>query len=84
MLRASQKFDVKSCRFQIEPPWKPDLKSETDLKYISEDFISAPVSLTPTESALEPIEEEAAYFQSFSYQGSRSSLSSRLSNMSTT
>lgn len=66
---------------KIEPPWKPLLDSDTDLKYFSPEFLSEPVSLQP-HSPLESISEEPDQaFTSFSY-GSKWSLSSHLSQMS--
>ncbi|ESN90376.1 hypothetical protein HELRODRAFT_119785, partial [Helobdella robusta] len=32
---------------KIEPPWKPTLESDTDLRYFSQEFVNEPVSLTP-------------------------------------
>lgn len=69
---------------QVQPPWKPDIKSDTDTKYIPDEFANEPVQLTPPEHPhrqLASITEETAdmpYFQSFSYHGSRGSLDSYL------
>ena len=79
---------------QIQPPWKPDIQSDTDTKYIPDEFANEPVHLTPPKTGaaagtgghqLSSIAEteELPYFESFSYHGSRASLSSYLSNMST-
>jgi RAC serine/threonine-protein kinase len=83
---------------QIQPPWKPDIQSDTDTKYIPDEFANEPVHLTPPKAGgggggggtggghqLSSIAEteELPYFESFSYHGSRASLSSYLSNMST-
>lgn len=75
---------------KITPPWKPDIQSDLDTKYIPEEFASEPVELTPTRdghasSHLASIAEsdEMPLFESFSYHGSRSSLCSYLSAMST-
>jgi len=77
---------------KVTPPWKPDIKSEIDTKYIPDEFANEPVHLTPpTEQAgggaknpalLAVNEEELPYFQSFSYHGSRSSLGDYLSGTS--
>jgi len=69
---------------KVQPPWKPDIKSDTDTKYIPDEFANEPVQLTPPEHPhrqLASITEESAdmpYFQSFSYHGSRGSLDSYL------
>lgn len=67
---------------QIKPPWEPDIQSETDTKYIPEEFSTETVTLTPPgeDSSLNSIEEEdMPYFKQFSYHGSRSSFGSYLS-----
>ncbi|XP_036363257.1 RAC-gamma serine/threonine-protein kinase isoform X1 [Octopus sinensis] len=70
---------------KITPPWRPDVKSADDTKYIPEEFAREPVALTPPQTItppLEAIEEdefELPYFSQFSYHGSRSSLGSYLS-----
>lgn len=70
---------------KVQTPWKPDIKSETDTKYIPDEFASEPVQLTPPGQTsggrqLASITEEGElpYFQSFSYHGSRGSLDSYL------
>lgn len=75
---------------KIPPPWKPDIRSDLDTKYIPEEFANEPVELTPAResrmnSHLASIAEgeELPYFDSFSYHGSRGSLCSYLSAMST-
>lgn len=80
---------------KIAPPWKPDIQSDTDTKYIPDEFANEPVHLTPPKTSAataavvqQPLAsiaegEELPYFESFSYHGSRASLSSYLSNMST-
>lgn len=58
---------------QITPPWKPDIKSDTDTKYIPEEFANDAVQLTPPAAGpLASIDEgdELPYFESFSYHGS--------------
>ena len=70
---------------QIEPPWKPDIKSESDTKYIPDEFSTETVTLTPPDAGekggLSSIDEaeEMPYFTQFSYGGSRSSFGSYLS-----
>ena len=65
---------------QLDPPWKPDIQSEADTKYIPEEFLRETVTLTPPEEdpTLSSIDEadELPYFQQFSYHGSRSSYGS--------
>lgn len=65
------------------PPWKPDINTQADTKYIPEEFASEPVHLTPPSkhAPLDSIneDEELPYFESFSYHGSRGSLGSYLS-----
>lgn len=77
---------------RVTPPWKPDITSDTDTKYIPEEFSNEPVQLTPPENdrlaAVVAGENggELPYFEKFSFQGSRGSLGSYLStsSMSTT
>ncbi len=71
-------------------PWKPDVENEYDTKYIPEEFLREAVALTPPErhEPLDSIREDAPYFETFSFHGSRSSLNtgsfvSRMSCMST-
>ena len=59
---------------QIPPPWKPDINSDIDTKYIPDEFASEPVHLTPTDgSQLTAIDEDDGmpHFEQFSYHGSR-------------
>ncbi len=64
----------------------PDIKSDSDTKYIPEEFSSEPVALTPPgKDSLESINEDVEdlpYFESFSYHGSRGSMNSFLSTSS--
>ncbi|XP_067680069.1 RAC-gamma serine/threonine-protein kinase-like isoform X1 [Haliotis asinina] len=69
---------------KICPPWKPDVKSAWDTKYIPEEFAQEPMSTSPSElggSHLESITEdnELPYFEQFSYHGSRNSFGNYLS-----
>ncbi|KAK7488385.1 hypothetical protein BaRGS_00020359 [Batillaria attramentaria] len=61
----------------IPPPWKPDVKSAWDTKYIPEEFAQESMQLTPSDhhqlhDRLDPINEdpELPYFEQFSYHGS--------------
>lgn len=81
------------CMWQLTPPWKPDISSDCDTKYIPEEFSNEPVQLTPPEgsqltaaAAAGDNVGELPYFEKFSYHGSRGSLGSYLStsSMSTT
>jgi len=66
--------------FQLPVPWKPQVDSDCDTKYIPEEFASEPVHLTPPHHRkLDDISEEP-YFEQFSYHGSRGSLGSFLSS----
>jgi hypothetical protein len=68
---------------QVAAPWKPEITSDGDTKYIPDEFACEPVELTPPTHDLGPITEaeEMPYFESFSYHGSRgSSLGSYLSH----
>ena len=57
---------------QVEPPFKPQVTSETDTRYFDEQFTKEPVQFTPPKSAAS-FAGEMPYFQSFSY-GARSVL----------
>lgn len=81
------------CVWQLTPPWKPDISSDCDTKYIPDEFSNEPVQLTPPEgsqltaaAAAGDNVGELPYFEKFSYHGSRGSLGSYLStsSMSTT
>ena len=68
---------------QIEPPFKPQVTSDTDTRYFEEEFTGENVQLTPPDanSRLE-ITNEINYFDSFSFYGSKSSLNSQKSHSS--
>ncbi|XP_068688435.1 RAC-gamma serine/threonine-protein kinase-like [Montipora capricornis] len=52
---------------RIKPPFKPVVKSETDVSNFDEDFTNEPVDLSPPEGTLTEIaEEDEANFQQFS------------------
>lgn len=62
---------------KIPPPWKPDVKSSWDTKYIPEEFAQESMQMTPSDhhqlhDRLDPINEdpELPYFEQFSYHGS--------------
>ncbi|KAK7104967.1 RAC-beta serine/threonine-protein kinase A-like isoform X4 [Littorina saxatilis] len=62
---------------KLTPPWKPDVKSAWDTKYIPEEFASESMHMTPNidhhlSDRLDPINEDAElpYFEQFSYHGS--------------
>ncbi|KAI7691671.1 RAC serine/threonine-protein kinase [Sarcoptes scabiei] len=69
---------------KIEPPFKPQVTSDTDTKYFDQEFTGESVQLTPPErtSALSSIVEEGEqpYFQQFSYHGSATTLSESLNS----
>lgn len=69
---------------RLPPPWKPDVQSEFDTKYIPEEFAREPVALTPPDQGnpLDAIQEDLPYFETFSFHGSRSSLNTLASNFS--
>lgn len=71
-------FSVDS--FQLSPPWKPDIESDVDTKYIPEEFSSETVQVTPPSREV-PLQEngDLPYFEQFSFHGSRGSLASFLS-----
>ncbi|XP_068723134.1 RAC-gamma serine/threonine-protein kinase-like [Montipora capricornis] len=51
---------------RIKPPFKPVVKSETDVSNFDEDFTNEPVDLSPPEGTLTEIaEEDEANFQQF-------------------
>ncbi|KXJ25713.1 RAC-gamma serine/threonine-protein kinase [Exaiptasia diaphana] len=54
---------------RIKPPFKPVIKSETDVSNFDEDFTSEPVRLTPPEDHLARIaeDEEDTSFEKFTY-----------------
>ena len=61
---------------QIPPPWKPDINSDIDTKYIPDEFASEPVHLTPTDTsqldaAAIDDDDDLPHFEQFSYHGSR-------------
>ena len=66
--------------FQIPPPFKPQVTSDTDTRYFDSEFTGESVELTPPENPgpLNSIAEELEqpYFQQFSYQDLGSTLGS--------
>lgn len=70
---------------KIPPPWKPDVSSPADTKYIPEEFKRERVELTPpgkADSPLDSFRDDKPYFETFSFHGSRTSLNSFLSTSS--
>lgn len=68
---------------KIEPPFKPQVTSETDTRYFDQEFTGETVELTPpdqTMSTLNSITEESEqpHFQEFSFHGSRTGLASAM------
>lgn len=62
---------------KIKPPFKPVVKSETDVSNFDEDFTSEPVQLSPPEGSLADIaEEDNANFEQFSYNPEKENLKS--------
>ena len=58
---------------QVPVPWKPDINSILDTKYIPDEFASEPVHLTPQDGApLRADDEAMPHFEAFSFHGSRS------------
>jgi len=61
---------------KMQPPFKPQVTSETDTRYFDEQFTREPVQLTPPEAtscSMMMTDEDLPYFESFSYQhGTRS------------
>lgn len=74
-------FCVFCVWFQIQPPFKPQVSSDTDTRYFDEQFTKEPVQLTPpgAHSLANPPPEhmDMPYFESFSF-GGRSMLGSSL------
>ncbi|KAL8565686.1 hypothetical protein ACOMHN_056185 [Nucella lapillus] len=62
----------------LTPPWKPDVDSPWDTKYIPDEFAQEPLQMTPNRGAfhmadhLNPIQEDSKlpYFEKFSYHRS--------------
>ena len=70
-------------RDQLEPPFKPQVTSETDTQYFEEQFTREPVQLTPPKGTASYVAaQDLPYFQSFSY-GARSMLGSPMTPEST-
>lgn len=60
----------------MEPPFKPQVTSETDTRYFDEQFTREPVQLSPVRApapaAMAIQEEDVPYFEQFSYHGAKS------------
>lgn len=72
------KLDSNSCVFQIQPPFKPQVTSDTDTRYFDQEFTGESVELTPPEvgpltSITEEMEQQP-FFSQFSYQEPSSTL----------
>ncbi|XP_013407885.1 RAC-alpha serine/threonine-protein kinase isoform X2 [Lingula anatina] len=62
---------------KVEPPFKPQVTSETDTRYFEQQFTGEDVQLTPPEQGAmdaENMEEDLPYFEQFSFHGSHGSL----------
>ena len=53
-------------------PWKPDISSDLDTKYIPDEFRNEPVHLTPQADTPLRDPDEMPHFEQFSFHGSRS------------
>lgn len=51
-------FRDKIYRKEINPPFTPQLTSETDTSYFDQEFTSQQIYLTPPKSGLDTVEEE--------------------------
>jgi len=67
---------------KVQPPFKPQVTSDTDTRYFDQEFTGESVELTPPDPCgpLNAISEESEqpYFQQFSYHGSAGHLASSL------
>ena len=70
---------------KIPPPFKPQVKSDTDTRYFDRMFTGESVELTPPDqgclssgSGLNSIAEEQEHFPQFSYQESHSAATSSI------
>ncbi len=64
---------------KLEPPFHPLVDSDSDTCYFEKEFTGENVQLTPPEE-MSPLLTNINYFDSFSFYGSKSSLSSQKSN----
>jgi len=73
-----------SSHSKVQPPFKPQVTSDTDTRYFDQEFTGESVELTPPDPCgpLNAISEEAEqpYFQQFSYHGSAGHLANSLAN----
>jgi hypothetical protein len=69
---------------QLEPPFKPQVSSETDTCYFETQFTGENVKFTPPTDRDKQIlnQNEVCYFDSFSFYGSKTSLNSQASHSS--
>lgn len=70
---------------KINPPFKPQVTSDTDTRYFDSEFTGESVELTPPDqstlgnaSGLNSIAEEQEHFPQFSYQESHSAATSSI------
>lgn len=66
---------------EIEPPFKPQVTSDTDTRYFDQEFTGETVELTPPDQTMGTLnsiteESEQPHFQEFSFHGSRTGLAS--------
>lgn len=55
------------CRREFEPPFKPHIFDENDVKYVDEEILREPMSFANVKKGKIPIEEDV--FAGFSYDG---------------
>lgn len=60
--------------FQIEPPFKPQVTSDTDTRYFDKVFTGESVQLTPPPNDPDEQDAEKKIFNQFSFHGSTSTL----------
>jgi len=65
---------------KIEPPFKPQVTSDTDTRYFDQEFTGESVQLTPPPNGLTELDNEECereFFNKFSFHGSTGTLSGR-------
>lgn len=74
---------------KIQPPFKPQVESDTDTRYFDSEFTGESVELTPPDlgplgeaGGLNSIAEEQEHFPQFSYQDSHSGATMSISSLS--
>jgi hypothetical protein len=68
----------KLVKKQLEPPFRPNVKSEIDTCYFETEFTGENVQFTPNESLCID-KNDQYYFDSFSFYGSKTSLNNQIS-----